>query len=133
MFIHLTDRKILKRIYRRYYSEFNAFKKNDPESERETKIFVPIDCEAIAKEFKVDKDIIFGRLYYHLNKKYGYVQPDGTKVSLFAARLGNDKHAVHFPLLSAVIADLEQSWIRFNVPIVISLFALLISILSVIF
>ena len=133
MITNLTDRKILKRIYKKYYAEFCDFKKTDPDSKRDTKNFVPIDCEAIAEDLKVDKDIIFGRLYYHLNKKYGYVKPTGSHVSLFVSHIGKDKHAVNFPLLSAVLADLEQSRIRFNVPIIISLFALLISILSVIF
>jgi len=125
-----TDREILKRIHKRYYQEFGAFDRSNPKPERETKIYVPIDCEVIAKDLRVDPDIIFGRLYYHLDKKYGYTQPDGSKVHLFTLAVGTDRHAVNFPLLSAVLAELEQSWIRFIVPLLISLFALLIAVLS---
>lgn len=125
-----TDREILRKIHKRYYDQFSAFKRGDPNAVRETKIYVPIDCEAIAKDLDVDPDIVFGRLYYHLEKKYGYVQQDGSKVHLFAFAVGKDRHAVHFPLLSAVLADLEQSWFRFTVPLIISALAFVISIIS---
>ena len=32
---------------------------------------VPIDIPGIAARFGVDPDSIFGRLYYHLDPKYG--------------------------------------------------------------
>lgn len=125
-----TDREILRNIYNRYYDQFSAFKRGNSDAARDTKIYVPINCEAIAKDLDVDPDIIFGRLYYHLEKKYGYVQQDGSKVHLFAFAVGKDRHAVHFPLLSAVLAELEQSWIRFAMPMIISTVALIISIIS---
>lgn len=87
----------------------------------------------IAKNLGVDPDIIFGRLYYHLDKKYGYTQTDGSQVHLFAFTVGKDRHAVNFPLLSAVLAELEQTWIRFTMPLIISLFALLVSVISLIY
>ncbi len=127
-----TDREILKRIHKRYYKEFGNFDRSNSKPERETKIYVPIDCEVIAEDLRVDPDIVFGRLYYHLDKKYGYAQPDGSKVHLFAFTVGKDRHAVNFPLLSAVLAELEQTWIRVTVPLIISLFALLVSVLSLI-
>ena len=127
-----TDREILRTIHKRYYQEFGAFKRGNPESERETKIYVPIDCEVIAKDLGVDPDIVFGRLYYDLDKKHGYTQQNGSEVHLFAFKVGKDRHAVNFPLLSAVLADLEQSWFRFTAPLLISLLALLISVLSLI-
>jgi hypothetical protein len=122
----ITDRKILKVIYDRYYDEFCSYVKGEPS--RGSKIYVPIDCAEIAKKLKVDNDIIFGRLYYHLDKKYRYKQDDGSSVHLFTLKIGKDKHAVNFPLLSAVVADLQQSYFRFSLPLLISLFALLISI-----
>ena len=69
---------------------------------------------------------------HHLDKKYGYIQSDGSKVYLFAFAVGKDRHAVNFPLLSAVLAKLEQTWIRFTVSLIISLFALLVSVLSLV-
>jgi hypothetical protein len=127
-----TDREILKKIHKRYYKVFGNFDRDSTNPERASKIYVPIACEVIAQDLGVDPDIIFGRLYYHLDKKYGYTQTDGAQVHLFAFAVGKDRHAVNFPLLSAVLAELEQTWIRFTVPLIISLFALLISVLSLI-
>jgi hypothetical protein len=121
-----TDRKILKAIYDRYYNEFCSYEED--KSSRDSKIYVPIDCAEIAKKFGVDDDIIFGRLYYHLDKKYGYKQDDGTSVHLFSLKVGEDRHVINFPLMSAVVADLQQSYIRYNLPLIISFFALLVSI-----
>lgn len=125
-----TDRKILGTIHKRYYDQFGRFGKGDPASERESKIYVPIDCKLIADDLGVDPDIVFGHLYYHLDKKYGYSQQDGAKVHLFALEVGKDRHAVNFPLLSAVLAELEQSWVQFTIPLVISALALIISIIG---
>lgn len=128
-----TDREILRKIHERYYEAFGSFEGGDPKAERESKIYVPIDCKAIAEDLGVDPDIVFGRLYYHLEKKYGYTQQDGSKVHLFAFAVGKDRHAVHFPLLSAVLAELEQSWFRFTAPLVISALALVISVISLVY
>ena len=83
-----TDKQILEVIYNKYYDNFSLFSKDN--SLRETKIYVPIDLEKIANELKVDNDIIFGRLYYHLNKKYGYINENGSKVHFFTPKCGKD-------------------------------------------
>ena len=131
-----TDRKILRKIYDKYSNCFVNFKRGDPEVKRETKIYVPIEIEALAEDLKVDSDMLFGRLYYSLDKKHGYEQKDGSKVHLFALAVGKDRHAINFPLLSAVLAELEESYIRFTIPLVISvvfsILALTISIISII-
>ena len=121
-----TDREILKKIHQRYYQEFCSF--DEENKTRSTKLYVPIDCDALAKEFKTDPDIIFGRLYYHLDKKYGYTQDDNVRVPLFSLRVNADRHVVNFPLLSAVLAELELSHIKFIVPLTLSIVALCMSI-----
>ena len=126
-----TDREILQKIHDRYLVKFGGFNREHPECERDSKVYVPIDCEAIATELGVDPDIVFGRLYYHLDKKYGYTQENGAKVHLFSLKVGKDKHAVNFPLLSAILAELHQSWFRFTAPLVISGIALVISIIGI--
>lgn len=126
-----TDREILQKIHDRYLDKFGRFNKDDPEPERDSKVYVPIDCKALASELGVNPDIVFGRLYYHLDKKYGYTQEDGAKVHLFSLKVGKDKHAVNFPLLSAVLAEIHQSWFRFTAPLVISGIALVISIIGI--
>lgn len=123
---NVTDRVILKKIYDLYYQEFCSFDKS--EAKREGKIYVPIDCHLIAKDLNLDPDIVFGRLYYHLEKKHGYKQDNGALVHLFAFKVGADRHAVNFPLLSAILAEHEQSFYRFTIPLFVSSLALLISI-----
>lgn len=91
-----TDRQILRKIHDKYYNQFIDFNKGDFSSTRDTKIYAPIDIILIAKELKADPEIIFGRLYYHLDKKYRYEQSDGSKVNLFALRVVKDIHAVNF-------------------------------------
>ena len=127
-----TDREILRNIHKRYLAQFGDFVRGDPASERESKIYVPIDCAAIAADLGVDPDIVFGRLYYHLDKKYGYTQEDGSKVHLFAFSVGKDRHGVHFPMLSAVLAELEQSWFRFTAPLVISSLAFVVALVGLV-
>ena len=125
---NVTDRIILKKIFDTYYSDFCLF--DEKSSTRKSKIYVPIDARSIAKKLGIDPEIVFGRLYYHLDKKYGYEQKDGSLVSLFALEVGGDRHAVNFPLLSAVLAELEQSYYRFTLPLILSALALTISIVG---
>ncbi len=123
-----TDLDVLNTIYDLYHPDFVAFEKGD--GSRETKIHVPIDCKKIAKKLKVDPDIIFGRLYYHLNKQYSYKQPDGSNVSFFALKIGNDSKCINFPLMTSVLAGLRQEKRRFWIGTTIAIFALMVSIIS---
>ena len=125
-----TDLEILEEIYKKYYSEFISFSREKPK--RSSKIYVPINIESIAKHFSVDLDIIFGRLYYHLESKYGFAHEDGTKVHFFALQAGSEKHAVHLPLLAAVMARLREEKNKHLSSTWISVVAIIISIISLI-
>lgn len=128
----LTDRKILQKIYDQYYKVFVNYNKDD--NTRDSKIYVPIDVVAIANSFKVDPDIIFGRLYYHLNKKYGYIESDGkTRVDLFSPVIGKDRNGIQFPLLSAILSDMQDTNLKHNLSIFLSVLAILISLFTIIF
>jgi hypothetical protein len=123
-----TDLEILEEIYKRYYPIFISF---SPEGRtRSAKVFVPIDIESVAKHFGVDPDIIFGRLYYHLDPKYGFVHPDGTKASFFSLQIGSDRHCVQFPLLAAVIAKLREDRNKHLLATWLSVVAIVISFVS---
>lgn len=125
-----TDLEILEEIYERYYSTFSSFTREKPN--RSTKVYVPISIEAIAKHFAVDPDIVFGRLYYHLESKYGFTQPDGSKVHFFALQAGSDRHSVQFPLLAAVIASLREERNKHLMATWLSIAAIVISLVSLI-
>lgn len=124
-----SDRKILSTIYKMYYKEFENFTPGGINN-RQSKVYVPISCKEISKKLNVDSDIVFGRLYYHLQEKYGYRKGD-VSVPFFSLRVGNDERCVHFPLLASVLAGQEEEHSKTRwatclsiIAIVVSLFAL---------
>lgn len=123
-----TDKKNLEAIYNRYYTDFSSF--DNQKRKRESKIYVSIDIEKIADDLDVDQDIIFGRLYYHLDYKYGYTNENGTKVHFFALKIGKDKHCINFPYLASVLARLRSQNRKFLVTQAIAIVALIVSIVS---
>ena len=125
-----TDLQILNFIYNKYYKQFIEFSKDNPT--RSASIFVPIDIEMIANNFGVHVDIIFGRLYYHLEKKYGYQRQDGSKVSFFALNVGSGKHCINFPYMASVLANLRDNKKKDNSTTNRSNWALLIAAVSAI-
>jgi hypothetical protein len=125
-----TDIEILDIIYNSYYDEFTHYTNESPS--RNTKIYLPIDISEVADKLKVDGDVVFGRLYYHLENKYGYKNEDDSKISFFALKAGNDLHCVNFPYLASVLAELRDKQKEYRTGTVIALFSLCISIVSLI-
>lgn len=121
-----TDRQILETIYNLYHESYKTFTADS----RSTKIYMPIDCQLVADKLGVDGDIVFGRLYYHLEKKYGYKQEDNSKVHLFAMYIGGDKHCINFPLMTSVLASLQEAKKEFWTPTIIAGVALVIAIIA---
>lgn len=126
-----TDLKVLKTIYKNYYDEFIKYGKD--KSSRASWNYIPIDINLLATELKTDPDLLFGRLYYYLDKKYRYKQDDGSSVYLFTKRVGGDYNAINFTMLVGVLADLQQSHFRFWLPMIFSTIAITISILGLIY
>lgn len=124
-----TDERLLAEIYRRYLRTFSDW--SDENKTRAAKIWVPIDIEAMAKRFRTDPDLIFGRLYYHMNEKYGSSTGDGDRVNFFNIRLGQDRHCVNFPLLASVLADLQDDKKRFLVSTRLAGLSLIVSSVSI--
>lgn len=141
-----TDLQILQAIYDQYYSEFashtperKAKAEKDPTLYlRITKNYVPIDVELLGGKLGVDGDIIFGRLYYHLNKKYNYRQSSapngkpGPMVELFVNegfKEGNKKeiHCIHFPYMASILAELQTDHSRFNTSILVAVAGVVVS------
>lgn len=124
-----TDERLLAHIYRTYERAFGDW--SEETKTRSTKIWVPIDIETIAKRFRCDPDLIFGRLYYHMNAKYGSHTGDGDKVNMFSLRIGQDRHCVNFPLVASVLADLQDDKKRFQVSTRMAALSLIVSALSI--
>ncbi len=123
-----TDLQMLNAIYDRYYDEFASF--SDENKTRSTKNYVPIDVGEIGKELDVDSDIIFGRLFYHFDRKYGYKKDDGAWVHFFAIRIAGDRHCIHYPYLGSVVADLRDENKKFRIATSMATVSLVISVTS---
>lgn len=130
-----TDREILRTIYNRYYDDFVSFERK-PRT-RETQNYLPIDISVLARALKMEPELVFGRLYYHLAPKYGRtgVQPtmpffDKTFPNTITGQ--PDLHVVNFPLLESVLASLEYEERKFRLPFTVSALSLGIAILAVV-
>lgn len=129
-----TDLQILNAIYERYYEEYSRYDMEHPQ--RNTKLLVPIDIAQIASDLKVDDDIVFGRLYYHLEQKYGYEKDNGkSKVAFFRKDLTKDgnteQHVVNFPLLASVLAELRYEHRQYQIATILSVVALVLAAISI--
>ena len=123
-----TDLQILNAIHDRYYDEFCSFVKKD--AARSSKVHVPIDISGIASDLSIDGDIVFGRLYYDLEQRYGYKHEDGTRVRFFSLRTGGDRHTVNFPYLASVLARLRDENKKFRIAITVAIVSLIVSFFS---
>lgn len=124
-----TDLQVLEAIYKQYYEEFSNYQKGE-ENGRESKVYLPIDCKLIASKLNIDPDIIFGRLYNHLNRIHSYQNDDKSKVPLFTLQIGGDMKCVHFPMLSSVLAGLQAEHNKFKTTVWLSSTAIIVSITS---
>lgn len=124
-----TDQTLLSEIYKRYLKDFSDW--SEENKTRVAKIWVPIDIDSLAKKFRCDPDLIFGRLYYHMNEKYGSTTGDGQDVNFFNMRLANDRHVVNFPLLTSVLADLQDNRKKFVISTRLAALSLVVSALSI--
>jgi hypothetical protein len=123
-----TDLEILELIYQEYDEQFSKYDKKT--AERDSKIMIPIDVAEIARELNVDGDIVFGRLYYHLESKYGYTNDDGSKVKFFALKAGTQTNCINFPYMASVLANLQDEKRKFNWSLAVAIVAVIISLIS---
>jgi hypothetical protein len=125
-----TDRYVLQCIFDMYGSSYPGAK--TASGSRENDPYVSIDIAAIARKLDCNPELLFGRLYYHLDRKYRYKQEDGALVALFHIQVGDKRHAVQFPYLASILAGLNQEFRRQWVPLGVSLFSLGVSLTSLI-
>jgi hypothetical protein len=92
---------------------------------------VPIDIAEVAEEVGVDEDMVFGRLYYHFNKKYSYKDEDGERITFFAS-LKFEGMSVNFPLVASVLADLESENMKYKTAISMATVAITMSVTALV-
>lgn len=125
-----TDLAIFECIYAMYRETFVSYKKG--ESIRSSKIYVPIDVDAVAERLQTDPYELFGRLYHHIDHKHHYEHDDGSHVHLFALAAGEDRHCINFPYLSAVLAERRLEDKRNRWALGISIISLILALAAVI-
>lgn len=125
-----TDREILKCIFGMYEANYPGNEneetrgKNDP--------YLPIKVSDVAARLKCSPEMLFGRLYYHLDAKHRYVQDNGAQVHLFLLKVGPFMHCVNFPYLAAVLAEKDAEHKRQLWSLAVSITALVLSIASIV-
>lgn len=124
-----TDLEILEEIYYRYYDEFRRYAKKEPD--RIARSRVPIDVEEIANAVGVQKDMIFGRIFYHFNKKYSYKNEKGETTTFFTTEKFEGL-SVNFPLVVSRIADLREEKKTKETFMMLSTVAVGLSVLSIV-
>jgi hypothetical protein len=123
-----SDLHILSAIYHRYVEAFTDTAEKSTESL--FKVYHPIDVRAVAKELGMNRHILFGRLYYHLDAKYRYKDDNDVWTHLFAMKVGDQRHCIHIPYLSAIVSEREREWRRYAVSLAVSAIAIVISLIS---
>ncbi len=126
----VTDREILRCIHDMYQDQYpgpelaGGKRQNDP--------YLPIAVREVAARLGTAPEMLFGRLYYHLDAKYRYKYNAGAETHLFAMKVGEKMHCVHFPYLSAVLAEREAEHRQFWWTLWLSIAALVLSAASIV-
>jgi hypothetical protein len=101
-----TDFELLKAIYEHHEYEYR--RTVSPAGDQ----FMAIDIPEIASKLGTTDQIVFGRLYRHLDPKYAH-EPNPSvgrtsRKSFFGPQVGHLVNAINFPVLEAVLAGLWQ-------------------------
>jgi hypothetical protein len=129
-----TELKLLDTIYEKYYDAFAAYDEKAPG--RGSKNYVPIDINEIGRALGVDPDIVFGLLFWHLEKKYGYDVPSQiggqapSRMHFFAMRVDGQPHCIHFPYLAGIVAGLRSDDRKYRLATTISVISFFVSLVS---
>jgi hypothetical protein len=126
-----TDLQVLEKIYGQYGAVFRTSSVASPP--RAHRNYIPIDVRELAAGLGADQDELFGRLYYHLDHKHQYRRDDGSLVHLFALSVGDDRHCINFPYLSALLADYRSEHRKVFWPLAISVASSLIAVAALFF
>lgn len=125
-----TDREILRCIFEMYEPVYPGKElgevrgKNDP--------YLPIKVTEVASHLNCSSEMLFGRLYYHLDAKYRYTQDNDAQVHLFSIKVGTEMHCVNFPYLAAVLAEKNEEHKRQLWSLGVAITALVFSMASII-
>ena len=121
-----TERQVLLAIYEMYDSTYPG--KNPGENDP----YLAIDVRKVADKLGCKPHLLFGYLYYYLERKYRYETAPNTFVHLFAMQVGQLHHAVNFPYLAAILAAEKQEHSKYRWSIGISVAAFVVSVIALV-
>ena len=124
-----TDFEIMEEIHDRYYDTFRKYATEEPD--RIARIRVPIKINEVAEAIGVEQDMIFGRVFYHFNKKYSYKDEKGDITTFFIT----DKFeglSVNFALVASTLAEMKQEKQKADQYLIVSGTAIALSIFAII-
>jgi hypothetical protein len=118
-----SDLKILERIHRQYLDHYlSAGGIVEPG-------YVAVGNLAdLAAKLGQDRDLLVGRLRYHINRKYSYKDASGQETHLIVEEHGY--YLVNFPLLVGLIANLREEKKRYRTSICLSVTATIVSVIG---
>ncbi len=125
-----TDRKVLKCIYEMYESAYPGTSPNNERGPNDP--YVPVNLSAVATKLNCKRELLFGRLYYHLDAKHRYQQDNGAWVNLFIMNIKGKGHSVHFPYLAAILSGHNQEYRKQFWSMAFSVLALVLSVASLV-
>jgi hypothetical protein len=125
-----TDREILRCIFKMYKSAYPG--KETGETRGKNDPYLPIKITEVASRLGCSPEMLFGRLYYHIDEKYRYTQDNNAQVHLFSLKVGTEMHCVNFPYLAAVLAEKNEERKRQLWSLGMAIAALIMSVASII-
>ncbi len=124
-----TDLKLLETIQKEYANDYIKNMEDANNGVRNTRFYIPIDCQKVAKKMKADGEIVFNRLYFHLNNKYSYKDMNDNPVYFFVFEIDGLKHCINYGYLCSVLADLKDKKFKENLALSFSIISIIISIM----
>jgi hypothetical protein len=125
-----TDHEILSCIYEMYRTSYPGKPAGSERGENDP--YMPVNLRQVAARLSCNPELLFGRLYYHLDAKHRYKQDNGALVSLFYLNFQGKGHSVHFPFLAAIVAGMNQEHRKTFWSLAFSALALVVSVASLV-
>lgn len=125
-----TDREILQCIFDMYLPSYPGPDNKSGQAENDP--YLPIDLRAVAARLACSAELLFGRLYYSLDRKHGYATDGGARVHLFAPLVGSKRHCVNFPFLAAILSEQRQENWKYNWTLWVAISAAALSVVSIV-
>lgn len=104
-----TDLRILDEIHTLYSEEYSKKLKSNPKDISYVEHFLKIDTDKIAKNLKLPRSYVFGRLMFVLHVKHALKDKDDRTINLLW--INETDIEVNFPMLESVLADMrDKAW-----------------------